>query len=267
MEKISFGDIIHKDLNYNNIIAIELLWQAKFKYSYQEKSRPDSGIILILSKGVVFCENDNTIYPNIGDILYIPTEAKYYVYCENDNTVMKLINFTATDCYGNQVVFSDKIIKIASEKKDFFDNNFSELIDIYINSVSNKLTVKIKLLEILLRLSEVSETKHINAPIYNAVTYINNNLICDIKIPELARICAVSESTLRREFKIAFGVSPIEYINSEKIKKAKNMLKHSFLTVSDISNALGFYDEAYFCKLFKRITGVTPSKYRLDFVI
>lgn len=78
-------------------------------------------------------------------------------------------------------------------------------------------------------------------------------------------MCAMSESAFRRSFKAASGISPKRYINNLRIKKAKQMLVNSDASVSEICSSLGFYDNAYFTKSFKKITGKTPVQYRIFF--
>ncbi len=73
---------------------------------------------------------------------------------------------------------------------------------------------------------------------------------------------AAGENTFRREFKRQMGMGAVRYINGEKIKKARHVLRHEHMTVGEISEALGFYDEAHFCRVFKTFTGLTPAQYR-----
>ena len=80
-------------------------------------------------------------------------------------------------------------------------------------------------------------------------------------VTEISKSCAICESGLRRLFKSAYGISPIEYKLKFKINKAKFLLESSTLNVAEISEKLGFYDAAYFTKAFKRQVGCTPTEY------
>ena len=53
-----------------------------------------------------------------------------------------------------------------------------------------------------------------------------------------------------------------DYLNQIRIAKSKALLKCDGLRITDISIAVGFMDQSYFTKVFKRVTGVTPNKYR-----
>ena len=61
------------------------------------------------------------------------------------------------------------------------------------------------------------------------------------------------------------GMSPVHYINAVKIERACRMLRSSDMTVSGVCEFLGFYDVAYFHKVFKKYTGATPGEYCREF--
>ena len=69
-------------------------------------------------------------------------------------------------------------------------------------------------------------------------------------------------STLRSKFKKETGVSLSSYINSYLMEKSKLFLMNPALSISEISDKLGFCDQFYFFKQFKSKFGITPSSYR-----
>ena len=84
----------------------------------------------------------------------------------------------------------------------------------------------------------------------------------------IARVIALSklpERTLKRRFKSATGSSLIEYIQHLRVEAAKRQLESLNLPVEDISDNAGYEDPAFFRRLFKRSTGLTPSQYRRMF--
>lgn len=92
--------------------------------------------------------------------------------------------------------------------------------------------------------------------------WIRINIQKDITIEELAKKFNYNNDHLSRLFKKHLGVSALKYINGMKILKAKEMLSLSEKNVKEISYLLGFKDEKYFMKLFKRYENLTPSEYR-----
>ena len=79
---------------------------------------------------------------------------------------------------------------------------------------------------------------------------------------ELAKACYVSESRLYHLFRAEMHKSPIEYKNEMKVLRSIEYLKNGYTSVEEISALLGFRSAAYFRRLFKKITGMTPSEYR-----
>lgn len=84
----------------------------------------------------------------------------------------------------------------------------------------------------------------------------------NLSIEELAILCNLSLSSFKREFNSIYKESPKNYLNSQKIQKAKKLLEISDLSVSEIAYKVGFKDPHYFTRLFKKKETVPPSKYR-----
>ena len=83
-----------------------------------------------------------------------------------------------------------------------------------------------------------------------------------ITVTDIADYIGRSPNYVSSIFKEKVGMSLTDYINLEKINAAKNILKYSDLDVSTVSNFLSFSSQAYFGKVFKDITGMTPKKYK-----
>ena len=72
----------------------------------------------------------------------------------------------------------------------------------------------------------------------------------------------IPERTLKRRFKTATGSTLIDYVQKLRIEEAKRLLEAGQMPVDDISNEAGYEDSSFFRRLFKRLTGLTPSQYR-----
>ena len=72
----------------------------------------------------------------------------------------------------------------------------------------------------------------------------------------------LSPAYLSRIFKKETGTSFNEYLSGVRIGKAKELLRHPELRLTDIAQMVGYEDQSYFAKVFKRVTGSSPSGYR-----
>lgn len=95
----------------------------------------------------------------------------------------------------------------------------------------------------------------------NIISVLNNNTDKNLTIEEIADICSMSTSNLKKTFNKYSGVGIIKYFNGLKIEKAQKLLKSGY-TVKETSLALGYTDQNYFSVVFKRISGISPLKYK-----
>ena len=73
----------------------------------------------------------------------------------------------------------------------------------------------------------------------------------------------INKDYLSRKFKETFGSGMVAYLTNIRIKHAKELLVSSDMQVQEIAIAVGFQDEGYFTKQFKKIVSMTPAAYRI----
>ncbi|MNI36476.1 HTH-type transcriptional activator Btr [compost metagenome] len=79
---------------------------------------------------------------------------------------------------------------------------------------------------------------------------------------ELAELVQLSYTYLSRAFKEITGYSVIEFFNKLKMDKAKALLLEDGMKIKDVAQTLGYSDEFYFSRLFKKMEGVSPSEFQ-----
>ncbi len=94
-----------------------------------------------------------------------------------------------------------------------------------------------------------------------AVNILTNNIDKSLGVSEIARLCNMSEINLKKTFSRYAGVGVMNYFNHLKITAAMNMLEQG-MTVSEVSDTLGFSNQNYFSTVFRRITGYPPSLHK-----
>ncbi|MEG4818123.1 helix-turn-helix transcriptional regulator [Microcoleus sp. K5-D4] len=94
------------------------------------------------------------------------------------------------------------------------------------------------------------------------IDYINEYIHRDLHLSELANLVQMSPYYFGRLFKQSIGVTPHQYVIQCRIEKAKQLLKRQDLSITYISQQVGFHDQSHFSKTFSKIVGLTPKKYR-----
>ena len=94
------------------------------------------------------------------------------------------------------------------------------------------------------------------------IDFIDANLHEELNINQLCKKFYVSKNRLYKAFHNSLGNTITGYINEQRIKRAKEFLKQSNEAVYKIGGKVGIDNYTYFCKLFKKIVGVTPTEYR-----
>jgi AraC family transcriptional regulator, arabinose operon regulatory protein len=83
-----------------------------------------------------------------------------------------------------------------------------------------------------------------------------------LRLAELAELAELSPSQFTRAFRSAIGTSPIDWLRQTRIEQAKRRLRESADTLKEIATQVGYGDQFYFSRDFKRMTGVSPSEFR-----
>jgi AraC-like DNA-binding protein len=102
---------------------------------------------------------------------------------------------------------------------------------------------------------------HTSPSIQKCVEYIEENFKESISLSTLADISGYSLSSFKVKFKDIIGITPAEYITLRKIEYAKQALRSSSQSITDLAFELGFSSSNYFCTVFKKYTNSTPSQY------
>lgn len=110
-----------------------------------------------------------------------------------------------------------------------------------------------------------SGAKHANV-IHRCMQHIGTNYREHITLEDTARSVYLSPAYLSRIFKQETGMTFNEYLNQVRINKARELLQQRELRMTDISLLVGYGDQSYFTKVFKRMTGMLPREYREKFL-
>ncbi|MFC5405475.1 response regulator transcription factor [Cohnella soli] len=94
------------------------------------------------------------------------------------------------------------------------------------------------------------------------IRYIDRNVHEEVTLQMVAAKFTVNPSYLSRVFKAATGQGFVKYVTGRKIDKAKALLEDGVMDIADIAHGLGFSDQQYFNRVYKKTTGLTPNESR-----
>ncbi|MBR6307993.1 MAG: response regulator [Lachnospiraceae bacterium] len=110
--------------------------------------------------------------------------------------------------------------------------------------------------------AEEGKTVYYDRLIDNVVTEIREHYMEDISLTSLAGKYNVSMGRLSEMIKEHLKVNFSDYIATLRIQRAKELLRDDSLSIQEIAEIVGYNDYFYFTKVFKKVAGISPSKYR-----
>lgn len=96
----------------------------------------------------------------------------------------------------------------------------------------------------------------------NIIHYINGNIHEEITLQTISEKFTINPSYLSRVFKAATEQGFVKYVTGLKVAKAQELLREGSMDIADIAHGLGFSDQQYFNRVFKKSTGMTPNEAR-----
>ena len=111
----------------------------------------------------------------------------------------------------------------------------------------------------------VRNTPHTDSLVKQCEQFLTDNHHEIDAIKKVIAVAGIPERTLKRRFKAATGSSLIEYIQNLRVEQAKHLLETCDTAIEEISATIGYLDTSFFRRLFKRLTGLSPGKYRQMF--
>ena len=203
-------------------------------------------------------------------ILFRPGERQKYCYKKEDYSVSHYVHFSGVGCetilkrlgiwnlrvfdMGKSKTFEDISERMTREyvmQKPMFSDWCAAYLYQILNIVARKYALRSG------KVTPKSEQR-INA----ASKRIYENIQSPPDVSTLAAECCLSESRFIHLFKEVTGKSITEFISTIRIERAKELLTSTNIPIRDIGESVGYADQNYFSRCFKRIEGCSPMKYR-----
>ena len=143
----------------------------------------------------------------------------------------------------------------------FTENHPSK--DLFVNFMLKELIIRILQAESRKIYTDKALTLSSNNRLAFIIQYIRDNLDKPLTIEELSRKAYMSDSNFHRVFKNETGVSPVDFINNERIKLATSLLQDPNMKIKEVYMACGFDSRSYFNRVFKRKKRLSPKAFQV----
>ena len=108
----------------------------------------------------------------------------------------------------------------------------------------------------------VSGSKSNILQLENAIEYVEEHYAESFKIVDLANECHMSETHFRRVFQQRMNMTPVEYVNFVRVKKACELIDKTDISMEDVAEKVGFVTPSTFNRNFRRIIGTSPYQWK-----
>ncbi|MBQ4556293.1 MAG: helix-turn-helix transcriptional regulator [Clostridia bacterium] len=237
---------------------------SKNVYHQFPKGRPYDVFAYILFGEATYDFGDYAVKARAGDLLYLPYGSSYtltvhserygflyasFSFVQSEKTVYRAVAFHAPSGKPTENLFHKILSTWQMQSPTVREECLSLLYSIYADLLTagtgNYLPS--------------NKRQHME----QATAFIRAHLADEtLAVKDIAAAVHLSESHFRRLFKEAHNMSPVEYINMLRITEAKELLKNSDHSLTEIAAKCGFSSIYYFSLLFKKEVNCTPSEYR-----
>lgn len=244
-------------------------------HSWGPKKRPQYHLHVILD-GVGYFEIDHNIHRlERGQIFLIPPNTVSRYYSDNTNPwTYAFISFQGNkaDLFAKQAGFKDSpyIRDCVAEPEEYLDlvKKMMKTTQLTFPNELYRASYLFAFFGLLTSTSQFSQElkeRHSFLPgtyFEHALKYIELNYHQNIQVQDIADYLGVTRSYLFHLFNKELKMSPKKYLLNYRIEKAKYFLASTNTFIKDISRNVGYEDPLAFSKIFRNVTGYSPSEYR-----
>lgn len=283
--KIKYSELSKLFFSISELFPVRQAVIGKTSFTMEKPRHTDAFLLFSGCTGICYQDGYSPFYIPQGSLVYMPKDSKYmwetsplsdnetgerllFEFTLNTADVTRSNNekksFSVCDKKGERIYFSNKVEIVSTDHKELYRKLFCDLISAFSKQDASPLDVYISAYEIFKTVSDDKSKKKISAAsvISKGIKFMEENPISDKSISEISAMCGVSVGCFEKLFKAHYGISPMEFLNAQKIFLIKELLRDKNNTLEVIAEKLGCCDSGYLCRIFKKKTGMTPGEYR-----
>lgn len=236
-------------------------------WSHTRENRPYHGFIYLQNGCIRYCDSRESVQIEVDEMLYLEEGSSYTLTSESrQQPEYIIVNFRIGESAGQPPLRSVLGRKIVPRDKLAMSEAFRKINESYFFMPTGyRLEIRSLLYEILYSALHASIMNNVTGEerrLLPAVQKMRKSFDKPYDITALAELCSLSPSHFRKLFHDYYGISPRDYLLKLRIERAKSLLRESDLPIGVIAEKTGWSDNAYFCKMFRLLSGKTPGQYR-----
>ena len=257
-------------MNMGNSLALERLSGVNMNAG-KSHTHPYYEIYYLLSGKRIFVIQDKILKLNKNDFIIIAPNVSHLSYGEKDMSFDRMLVYFTEDIFSSDII-KEKCENLSNngytlEKETDLKSSLLNLSkhDLKTQNIIYKESIKLEfnlfLIDLLTNGKNI-KNKQSDIMVLDIMTYIQNNYNKDISLDDIASVIFMDKYYMCKKFKKLTSYTIYEYLNTTRITVAEKRLMETEMTITDISQEVGYNNITSFNRTFKLKKGVSPSEFR-----
>lgn len=269
MRVIDLMDARQEDICLSRLVLLSGIRPAGRTVDRRAAGRRCHGFLYVWEGQISFALADGSaVRLHAGDLAIVPKGSCYLLRYEAQSTTYVLLDCLLTMGDGEEVSLTEQVTVVANDLSDRRIAGIMaklEMCGASENSAAlfRRKELAYRLLSVIFEDSALGSLRQARSTsILPGVRLLRQSYLESLPIGQLAQVCDMSVSSFRRQFSMAYGMSPVQYRNRLRVNRAQQLLAEGSCTVTEAAYASGFENLGYFSRCYKKLTGETPQATR-----
>lgn len=229
------------------------------------RARATNSLVLYLSGSAEITAGGAALIIRPGNLVYYPAGSYYRSVVDIENTDYDMVDFTILNDAGEESALGSQPTVLFTACPATYRLKLAEMVRVNqfgglaSNLKSNALLYDLFYNLVLDKFMEASRLSGYQR-ILPAILHLEQHYVDNLTVAQLAELSNMSLTGFRKMFNKYSGLSPLEYRNNLRIRRACDLLRAGGHNVTEVAELTGFGNAFYFSRAFRKVTGKTPSE-------